>query len=77
MKKLPIPNVRDNGFIDELSDNPLLSATSYPHLKRGLAAVKNGYQNYDDNHGNVWGIASLKLSDNLEAATIVQGFPFN
>jgi hypothetical protein len=70
MKKLPIPNVRDNGFIDELSDNPLLSATSYPHLKRELAAVKNGYQNYDDNHGNVLGIASLKLSDNLEAALI-------
>ncbi|MDO6505547.1 hypothetical protein Q4506_00615 [Colwellia sp. 4_MG-2023] len=70
MKKLPLPTVRDEGFIDVLSENQALLGTSYPHLKREITAVKRGYQDYLNNQGNAWNIAPLKLSNNLEVALI-------
>lgn len=70
MKKITAPRISDESILDELADNPLLSGTSYPHLRIQLAAVKAGYVDYLANRGNAWQITSPVLTQPLSAALI-------
>lgn len=66
MKYLPIPLINDVQKTTDVSNNVLLSKTSYPHLRNLLPNVLQQYENYVQQQGNAWLLGSIPVSDDLK-----------
>jgi hypothetical protein len=70
VKRLNPPKIRDEQILDILAANTSLKKTSYPHLKRQLQNVKDGYQDYLQNRGNAWQLTNPNLNEDLKTALV-------
>jgi hypothetical protein len=70
MKRINPPIIRDESILDDLSQNTLLTATSYPHLQRQLQVMKDNYHHYQISNGNAWHINNPSITDELKIALV-------